>query len=205
MTAYVIMVTDKSGSMGHLAQDVIGGFNTFIENLNTKTEDRECKITVVLFDTKYNVLCVNKSLENAPKLDIFNYKPGGFTALYDSVGRAIVEFENAVPTLNENDVVTLVIQTDGFENASEEYNAPSIKAMIDERTVTKKWNVLYIGAGPDTWHQAQSMGVNRNSYINTKATKGATVNTYGAMAQSVNRSFAGDVDWMEDIREANKQ
>lgn len=204
MTAYVIMVTDKSGSMAHLASDVIGGFNSFVESLKANTQDIDCKITTVLFDTKYQVLCVNAALSDAPKLDQLNYVAGGYTALYDAVGRAITEFDKSVGELGEGDRVTLVIQTDGYENASTEHTAASVKAMMDAKLATEKWSMLYIGAGPDTWAQAQAMGVTRNSYMNTKATKGATVNTYGAMGQSVVRSFSGDKDWMEDIREANK-
>lgn len=204
MTAHVISVTDKSGSMAHLTQDVIGGFNAFVEDLKSKTKDIDCRITIVMFDTEYKVLCVGEPLDNAPKFTTDNYVPGGFTALFDAVGRAITEFDRRVKELGEDDKVTLVIQTDGYENASKEHGAPAIKEMINQRTVTGKWNVIYIGAGPDTWEQAQSMGIAQSSYVNTKATKGATVSTYGAMAQSMVRSFSGDADFMEEIRRANK-
>ena len=203
MTGHVLMVTDKSGSMAHLATDVIGGFNSLIEDLKSTIQD--CKITVVLFDTIYYVICVDEPIGNAPKLNAVNYVPNGFTALYDAVGRTITEFDSKVgPELDDNDRVTIVIQTDGHENASEEHTAESVKALMDAKLATGKWNVIYIGAGPDTWAQAQSMGVRQKSYLNTRATGQATHNTYEAMSNSVKRSFSGDTDFMEDLRKANK-
>jgi hypothetical protein len=195
------MVVDKSGSMFGLASDVRGGYNSFLDKLGLD-EGIDYRITTVLFDTKYQVLCVDATVDSAPRLDEDNYAPSGMTALHDAVGRAIAEFEGKNPSLGEDDKVMLVIQTDGEENSSKELRADVIKEIITARTKTGKWSVIYIGAGLDTWHQAQSMGVTRNQYVNTSGSRAATRSSYVAMAQSFGGFARGEpeTDWMEDLR-----
>lgn len=201
MTKHVIMVVDKSGSMMNLADDVIGGFNQFLDDLK---ESDGYKITTMLFDTTYNMLCVNASLEDAPRLNTKNYNPSGYTALYDAVGRAVDEFTKKNTTLDDDDRVVMVIQTDGLENSSMEYNEASINKMLTGKLESGKWEVIYIGAGRDTWAQAQSMGVARNSYLNTSGSRKSYGNTYSVLGQTVAAAAAGDPDYMKKLREANK-
>ena len=50
----IIFVIDKSGSMGNLVGDTIGGFNGFIES--QKALDGKATLTTVLFDTTWKTL-----------------------------------------------------------------------------------------------------------------------------------------------------
>jgi hypothetical protein len=189
MTTRVLMVTDMSGSMADLADDVRGGFNAYLDGLAADTE-QEYRITAIVFDTEYIPLCVDAELSAAPRLDKSNYMPRGATALLDAVGRAI----NTHPDLKGDDRAILVIQTDGYENSSHEFSYAAIKERIERLEATGKWAVIYIGAGPDTWAQAAAMGVAAANYVNTPATPQGTADTYRAVTlgtQSYSRGGTG--------------
>ena len=47
-TTEIVFILDRSGSMGGLESDTIGGFNSMIEK--QKNEPGECFVTTVLFD-----------------------------------------------------------------------------------------------------------------------------------------------------------
>jgi len=162
-TTHVIEVTDKSGSMGHLADDVIGGYNGYLDSLEGDDEVRY-RVTSVLFSSAYNreddgydVLCVSEKPKDAPRLSPTNYRPAGGTALLDAIGRAITDFEKKTK-LGKDDRVLLVVQTDGQENSSREYTREGISKMIADREGTGQWSAIFMGAGPDTWQQAGGMG-----------------------------------------------
>lgn len=202
MTTHVLMITDMSGSMSPLASDVRGGFNTFLDD--QAKQEGQFKYTVVLFDHEYMPMCKDVDLKDVPRLTESNYMPRGNTALLDAVGRAVSTLDFS--SLDEDDRVVLVIQTDGYENASIEWNYSKLKAMLEARRATGKLREIYIGAGVDSWNQAQAMGMHANSYLNTSGSKSATHGTYGAMAQTINASasMAPDADYMEVMRKATE-
>ena len=50
----LVFILDRSGSMGGLEKDTIGGFNSMIEK--QKKESGKCYVTTVLFDHEISVL-----------------------------------------------------------------------------------------------------------------------------------------------------
>lgn len=70
------------------------------------------------------------------------YRPGGMTALHDCLGMVI---DNKLKS-ERSENVTMVIITDGQENASKEYTHQQIKDLITEAEENHNWNVSYIGA-----------------------------------------------------------
>ena len=49
----LVFILDRSGSMGGLEQDTIGGFNSLLEK--QKAQEGECFVTTVLFDNELEV------------------------------------------------------------------------------------------------------------------------------------------------------
>jgi len=188
---HVIMVIDKSGSMHNLAEDVRGGFNRYIEDLRGEQGDEpvDYHVTVTLFDTDWDTLAINANLDSVPKLDRTNYAPGGSTALNDAIGNSIVDFERAKPTLKKRERVLMVIQTDGYENASREYTKADIKAMIEKRQEGGKWAFLYMGAGLDSFSEAHGYGLRGQTIVipNTAAGQSAR---YDSLSVGT-RTYAG--------------
>lgn len=180
-TTHVLMVLDESGSMGHLADDVRGGFNTYLDGLAADT-DGKYRVTAAKFGNDYQLLCNAAKLKDTPRLTHGNYSPGGMTALLDAIGKLITDFEK-VGAFTEQDRVLLVIQTDGNENASREYKLDDIRKMITDREKTGRWSAIFVGAGPDTWQQAAGLGIRDGSTVSMAATGEGTRSTYTGLTR----------------------
>lgn len=180
-TTYVLLATDVSGSMYLLADDVRGGYNSYLDGLADEEEVRY-RVTSVLFHTGVTVLCTDAAPADATRLDERNYAPGGGTALLDAIGKVITDFEAAVPKLGKNDRVLLVVQTDGQENSSREYTRQVITKMIKDREAGGRWAAIFVGVGPDKWQQAGGMGF--SSSIAVAATGQGIGDTYSGLGRT---------------------
>lgn len=147
----IISIIDMSGSMRMLQTEVIGAFNTFIEE--QKKLKGKAEVTLVLFDERYIIPeGFNKvKLKNTPLLTSDIYKPTGMTALYDAIGKTINNFSDS------KDVVML-IQTDGAENSSREFKQPEVKALINKKEA-EGWDITFLGANIDAVSVGASIGL----------------------------------------------
>lgn len=147
----IISIIDMSGSMGALQTEVIGAFNTFIEEQNKLKGKAE--VTLVLFDNRYIIPeGFNKvKLKNTPKLTEDIYKPTGMTALYDAIGKTINDFE-------EYKDVVMLIQTDGEENSSKEFKQSTVKELINKKEA-EGWDITFLGANIDAVSVGASIGL----------------------------------------------
>ena len=83
----IVFILDRSGSMGGLEADTIGGYNSMLTK--QKSEEGEAIISTVLFDDKVEVLHNRKSLEQMQPITNKDYYVRGCTALLDAVGSSI--------------------------------------------------------------------------------------------------------------------
>jgi hypothetical protein len=187
-TTHVLMITDRSGSMAGLADDVRGGFNQYVDDLRKDT-DGKYRLTVALFNHLYESQCVAAKLGDVPKLDGRNYRPGGTTALVDAIGRTIADFETRVPDLADGDRVLLVVQTDGFENSSTEYTTEQVRKLITDREQGGRWSCVFLGAGPNAWTQAGGLGFAAGQTVVVGATSAGTKATYDSLSHAT-RSYS---------------
>lgn len=153
----IIFVLDKSGSMWDVKSDTIGGFNQFIED--QKKLPGEALFTFITFDTTYNKVSEGALLESVAHLNENTYNPGGGTALYDAVNRAIADTVTRHNDTKSDDTpgkVIMVVLTDGQENSSREVrDLKKIAEMVKEREKLG-WEVLFLGADLDNWAQMGS-------------------------------------------------
>jgi hypothetical protein len=175
-TTHVLLITDMSGSMTNLADDVRGGYNGYLDQL--AADGGKYRITSTLFDTEFIPLDVTAKLKDATRLTATNYRPRGGTALRDAIGLTVTKFETGT-TLGSDDRVLVVVSTDGHENSSREYGAGQIKTLIADREATGTWTFVYLGAGPNAWGQGEQLGMRS---VNTAATGAGTQASYAAMA-----------------------
>jgi hypothetical protein len=173
--------------MHSLAEDVIGGFNRYMEGL-AKDAVHDYQVTVALFHTTVEFLCENIPPAGVPRLTVDNYVPLGGTALHDAVGDLISRH-----TASGKDKVLVVVNTDGKENSSREWNRKSVGALIKAKTELG-WGFVFLGAGVDNWQEGERLGMFSGQTMATKSgTRGSfsglTVGTVayaaGASAQSV--------------------
>jgi len=184
---HVLLIVDMSGSMVGLADDVRGGFNTYLDGL--ANADGKYRITATVFDTEFISLCVGAKLKDAPRLTRGNYMPRGATALLDAVGKTVAEFDLRVPDLGEADRVLAVVQTDGQENSSREFTAQAIRELIAAREATGKWTFIYLGAGANAWNNGGAMGFANT--VNTAKTRSGTQSTYAGLSRATSMYAAG--------------
>lgn len=151
----LVFLLDKSGSMYDVESDTIGGFNSFIEREREKNP--KTRVTLVLFDTEYNVLYTRKPISEVEKLTKNEYFADGCTALLDAIGTTI----NRLDRIVDNDVL-FVITTDGLENSSMEFSKADIRHMI----ANHNWEFLFIGADIDSYEEARGLGIPRTRSAN---------------------------------------
>jgi len=153
----IVIILDRSGSMGSIAGDVRGSYDTYIKE--QRKQVGECTITLVQFDHEYEVVYQNKRIEEVSGLE---FVPRGMTALYDAIGKAIKDTGDKLSTLKEEDrpgKVLVVIITDGFENTSVEYKVGDISEMIKHQTEKYNWNFVFLAANQDAIMTGSKMGI----------------------------------------------
>jgi Mg-chelatase subunit ChlD len=161
----ILCILDRSGSMSGIMEEAIGAFNEFV-NEQKKLEGTDARLTLVTFDNRYDVLFDKVDIKEVRELTIDDASPRGMTALNDAIGKAINSVDN-------NDVV-LLIQTDGYENASREYNTTQIKELIDKKKGLG-WDISFIGADVDAFAAGANYGILADKCLNIdKTVKGMT-------------------------------
>ena len=85
----VVAILDMSGSMQHLTNDTIGGFNSYLDEL--RKTDLNLKISLITFNNWNHNIWNHKPISNCKNIDKSVYRPRGGTALVDALGRRIIE------------------------------------------------------------------------------------------------------------------
>lgn len=164
MSNKIVFILDRSGSMSGLEKDVIGGFNSFLSE-QKKLKDK-AEVTTILFDHYYEVLHDNVDINKVEPITDKQYYPRGNTALLDAIGKTIKNIDNAT---KKKDNVLFVINTDGFENASREYNNQQIKELVEHYEKKHEWKFIFLGANMDAFSVGTNMGITYNfNYANTR-------------------------------------
>ena len=167
----VVFILDKSGSMSGQEENTISSFNEYLEK--EKKNDYDTYITTVLFSDNYNILHDRVNVKSVKKLTNKDYFVGGCTALYDALGNTINNMKN-----KDTDKVLFIIITDGYENASKEYNQKAIKKLIKDN---KDFEFIYIGADIDSYAAGNDIGIRRNNIANFKKDKKGTSKLFKAV------------------------
>jgi predicted metal-dependent peptidase len=127
----IVVVLDRSGSMGSISEATVNGLNSFIKE--QKAAEGEAYMTLVQFDNQYQIDYKSKPIsEVADLIDGETFVPRATTALFDAVGKTINE-------LKTDDDVVFVIITDGHENASREFNQKGVFDLIEKKK-SSGWN-----------------------------------------------------------------
>ncbi len=157
----LVFILDRSGSMGGLESDTIGGFNGMLQK--QRKEEGEANVTTVLFDDQIEIIHDRFTIDIVKPLTDADYYVRGCTALLDAVGGTVKKVENIQKHLPEEqraEKIIFVITTDGQENASREYSANMVKKMI-EKNQEKGWQFLFLGANIDAAEEAEKIGIKR--------------------------------------------
>jgi len=166
----LVFILDKSGSMGGLETDTIGGYNAMLAK--QQEVEGECHITTVLFDNNYELLYDRIDIKAVSPISEKEYQVGGSTALLDAIGRTIHKISNAQKHTADDyraEKVMFVIITDGEENSSREYSAERIKAQIERQKEKYGWEFIFLGANIDAIETAGRFGISADRAQNYHA------------------------------------
>lgn len=184
----LVFILDRSGSMGGLESDTIGGFNSMLKK--QQTEQGRATVTTVLFDDKYEILHDRIDLNSIDPITEKQYYVRGTTALLDAMGKTINKIQNVQKNIKSDaraDKVLFVIITDGLENASREYNHAKIKSMVCDAKEKDYWEFIFLGANIDAISTAKDYGISPENAANYHADHKGTEVTYAAVANAVSQ------------------
>lgn len=154
-----LIIVDESGSMSRIYQPALTGLNETLQTIREaqkEHENQEHIVWLVTFDTShFKQIYANTPAEKAEDITREQYRPCGGTPLYDAMGKSINQLRQMATA---DDVVLVTVITDGYENASREYNGKAIKALVEEMK-GKGWVFTYIGANQDVEAVAASMSI----------------------------------------------
>ena len=189
----IVFVIDRSGSMTGSESDTIGGFNSFIER--EKKNELDTRVTVVLFDDRYEVLYTRKPIYEVSKLTEKEYWVRGSTALLDAIGKTINTLNHEI-----DNKVLFVIMTDGMENSSREYSKEQIRSLIKSHN----WEFIFIGADIDSYAEARNIGIRRTRVANYKKSRRGFDDVFASVERAAysmhNNMDLGEVEWNKDLK-----
>ncbi|MBR5409932.1 MAG: VWA domain-containing protein [Clostridia bacterium] len=182
----LVFLLDRSGSMGGLEADTIGGFNAMLAK--QRKEDGRCLVSTVLFDHETLVLHDRVDLTDVKDLTDKDYVVRGCTALIDALGGSIKHIGNVHKYARPEDVparTLFVITTDGLENASKRYSADEVRRMVERQKEEYGWEFLFIGANIDAVETARRYGIGRDRAVNFNCDAEGQHVVYEAVSETV--------------------
>lgn len=188
----IVFILDESGSMWHLTDDTIGGFNSYLEE--QKRNEGEAHITTVLFSTDYKVIHDHVDIKEVSPLTDKQYSPCGCTALLDAIGKTINNVGKRLADTPEEQRpahVIFVITTDGMENSSKEYSYAQIKAMVEHQQTKYSWEFVFIGAGIDAYAEADQIGIGGIYTMSVQANEEGSKNMFSSVNLVTNAVRSG--------------
>ena len=204
----LVFILDKSGSMGGLESDTIGGFNSMLAK--QQAESGECRITTVLFNNDYELLHDRLDIQEAALLTERDYQVGGSTALLDAIGKTIYKIANVQRNIADEhraEKVLFVITTDGEENSSHEYSYVKIKTQIERQKVKYGWEFIFLGANIDALEVAGQIGISVDRAQNFHADDDGTAILYEELNKvivKVRSVKSFDANWKDKIETDHK-
>jgi Mg-chelatase subunit ChlD len=158
---HIAVLLDRSGSMGDIKDDAIGGFNCFLKE--QKAAGANATLTLVQFDTEStDVVHESMPILEVPDLNHQTFQPRGGTPLLDALGQTIDSTGRAlaaIPEANRPNKVVFVVITDGQENSSHQHTKASVKERIDHQSSHYNWQFVFLGANQDAFDEAGAVGI----------------------------------------------
>lgn len=157
---------DRSGSMGGVRGDIIGGLNTYVSEQRRDLSPEELDmsyLTLVQFDGKdsHEVHLHREKLQDVKKFGLEDFVPRGSTPLYDAIAKIVERAEKA----GEQENKVIIIMTDGEENASLKNNKLTVSKLVSEKSA-EGWTFVFLGANIEAFEEADKVGIHKSNTQN---------------------------------------
>lgn len=156
---HISIILDRSGSMEEARAEAISTVNSYLRQVRAD-KTIEARLSLVIFDSQsIDTIRDRVAVNVCPEITLEEYQPRGGTPLLDAVGYSV----GILDCLSDKDERRIMaILTDGLENSSREYTREKLKGLLDRKQKQDGWLVLYLGAGHDSWSQANRIGIAAN-------------------------------------------
>lgn len=184
---HIALVVDRSGSMGHLTNDVIRVLNEQVANIKKNAYDsgQETRVSLYLFSTFTKSIVVGSHPEAVPLLTSYDYQPDGGTALFDAVRMAADNMHSADNGSADTSFL-LVALTDGEENSS---RLGPIDSLIRQKQGTDRWSFAFL-VPPGGRRTVENLGVPAGNVIEWEGTKAGLDRAAHVAVSSVSNYYA---------------
>jgi uncharacterized protein YegL len=185
---YYLLVLDRSGSMQDCVQETISGFNEqiqMIRDLQKRFPEQEFRVSLTIFNHLVDHPFETVDIQKVKELTTYSYIPDGSTALLDAVGDSVIRLKHAIAGEIQRDEATavVVILTDGYENASQEFSFERVSKMIKELEKSDSWTFSFLGTTRESIDAARRMNISKqNSAVYDKSD---TLLTYHNLAHAM--------------------
>lgn len=191
-----LIILDRSGSMSSMQHEAVASVNETIGTIQSfikNNPDSEQTISLVTFcSCSQEYVYDMQPAHTVERLKDSEYRPCCCTPLYDTIGNSCTRLHKAIEK-DEDAAVSVTIITDGYENASCEWNHQAIKALI-ERYKKEGWLFAYIGADHDVESVAFSLSIDNKMRFEKSSS--------GFRAMSAKESLARS-KWMSNAMSFN--
>ncbi|MCY3950442.1 MAG: VWA domain-containing protein [Acidimicrobiaceae bacterium] len=209
------MLLDRSGSMSGLEVAVVHGVNGLIAE--QAALPGKCKITLVQFDSEdpFEILADAVPVNKACPLSVEQYRPRAATPLLDAIGSLIGRADERAKRRSKSGKApedqTVVIVTDGLENASTDFAWADIHRLISSRR-EQGWAFVFMGANQDSYFEGARLGVRPGNVQNYEASDEGVGEAFASVSRAYSErramhasvGSAPDDDFFGGVREAEE-
>lgn len=113
-------------------------------------------------------ITVNGVTDEEESDPLYQYSPGGGTAMNDAIATAINKIGKWLSDMDEEKRPSknlIVIMTDGEENSSREYTLAKVQEMIKHQTEKYNWSFVYMGMDITNKKAADDLGIVNRSFV----------------------------------------
>lgn len=200
----LIFILDRSGSCSGLESSTIKGVTDLIE-VEKKTGEI-VKVSIILFDEEYSVLCERVDINMVPK---FSYKAEGRTSLYDTLCTQLssLKAKQSATSDVKPEKTIVAIMTDGKDISSRRYGLSDARNMIQScRKIG--WKFIFLGADLDAKKEASALGIDptyAEQYL--KDNEGVLTNFLAIRKALVDLRSNGKINpnWSDNIKRHNNE
>jgi len=192
------VLLDASGSMADCYNMTLSTLNEQIasmRNLQKKFPDQDIRFSVSDFSDDYRMWFPPKSIGQVSKVGEQDYQLRGCTALWDALGTIITRTVDHVgeDAPEKGTSVSIMVLTDGFENASRIFSSGALRLLIDKLT-EKGWEFRFVGADIDPLAVSRDIGMDASRVRRFAKDEMMEVTAY--MSAEVDRSIRRKKGWI---------
>ena len=176
---HVVIVLDRSGSMGEIRQSTIDAFNAFLDKQRKEPGAETTFFSLYLFADEAQRLWNNVQVGRVSNITPETYQPDGNTALLDAIGTAIRETER-----RQEGMVLVVVLTDGEENASRHFGVVTVRDLVRQK-IESNWEFIWLGSDGRSQQFAIGLGIPPENIELFKVTDEGIQDSYDKISDSV--------------------